>query len=268
MRCDRAVLAAAVLLCGASAADELVFTSGAVLTGKVHLGGAQVRAVTEHGALVVSQGSVASVTVGGVTTVLGAVVERDVAVVAGRGRRPERRQLSALAEAAVVSLRLKDVRASQVLDLSLEQVALGWKLKGNVVQFLPQEEVGRFELRGYAVRDLLVNTHDADAAASRTPMLAQAGGGYGGAYGGSFSRSGRGRDGYGSNRGYDGFGGLGGGYQSSQDRAFGLATLITEVIRPDSWDDPAVMTAGAGGGGAGRRDDGDEWRGLEARGQQ
>ena len=33
MRCDRAVLAAAVLLCGASAADELVFTSGAVLTG-------------------------------------------------------------------------------------------------------------------------------------------------------------------------------------------------------------------------------------------
>ena len=66
MRRDWAVPAAvaAVLLCSAVAADELVFSSGAVLTGKVHLGGARVRVVTEHGAFVVSRGSVARVTVG------------------------------------------------------------------------------------------------------------------------------------------------------------------------------------------------------------
>ncbi len=338
MRRDWAVPAAvaAVLLCSAVAADELVFSSGAVLTGKVHLGGARVRVVTEHGAFVVSRGSVARVTVGGVTTVLGEVEERE-AVAAGWGR-AERPQLSALAEApaprpvgasrgavrkgpralaerpaaspgavlsrpisvdfdatpvadaieylreatgldfayrpadlragvTVVSLRLKRVRASQVLDLTLEQVALGWTLKGNVVQVRPDDEIGRFELRGYDVRDLLVNGHDADAAAGRTSTLAQAWGGSGGAYGGGFAQSGRGRGGYGGNRGYRCDGGFGGGYQSSQERALGLATLITELIRPDSWDDPAVTVGGAGGRGIGRRDGGDEWRDPEVRRQ-
>jgi len=173
-------------------------------------------------------------------------------------------------------LRLNDVTLRQVLDLLLEPRGLGWTMRDNVIRIRTAGTDAEMVVRVYDIRDLLLNIEDKQS--TTTGRLGGYGGGFGGSggYGGGSSAQGRGRigigttggsyrnqgrygqggyGGYGGSGGYGGRGGYDGGYgdgygrsqsQSLNDRAYDLATLITETVQPESWEQPAVVEAGRG----------------------
>ena len=177
------------------------------------------------------------------------------------------------ADPAEADLRLQDVTLRQVLDLLLEPRGLSWTMRDNVIRIRPSGTDADMVVRVYDVRDLLLNTED--KASVRTGTLGgYGGGGYdGGDYDGGAFAQGRGRIGigttgssyrsqgryggnqygrnqYGQNQyGRDGYGQGRSGWGQSQslnDRAYDLATLITETVRPQTWAQPAVVEAGRG----------------------
>jgi hypothetical protein len=291
------LLSGCMLLLGAAIAaeqDQAVLLDGSVIRGQVRLEATQVSVETPRGSVLLPRASVASVTAGGQTTVLNeparpagrdaqqepaaadaqpqgaqrpaaaaeqkldghmSVDFRDVAladalrhVIDSAGLNFSYRP-SDLARDARVSLSLKDIAVRRVLDLMLEPAGLGWTVRDGIVQVRPAHELTSARVRVYDTRDLLVGTGDRHV----PPVTGLA------AYGTPSGYTLRGETGCGRN-GY-GYGGAAGPYrgESAMERAFALATLITDTVAPESWARPAVRAyAGAdapvGRGGTGFED--------------
>ena len=186
------------------------------------------------------------------------------------------------ADPMLVTLHLRDVPVIQVLGIMLEGRGLGWSVRGDVIRISKGEVSERMTLRVYDVRDLMLNTQDRIALRTATATGTTGAYGYGGgvgggrgAYGGGYGGYSSGYDRYGGGRyggggygsGYGGGsgggrygagygGGSGGGYgplgavteaETASERTHSLATLITQAVRPESWDEPAVVRIGGVG---------------------
>ena len=132
---------------------------------------------------------------------------------------------------APVRFTLKGVTVRQILDILLEGRDLGWSVRGNTILVGKGATAQGMSLRVYDVRDLVVNTQDRIGGGVPTAAAATTGA-YG--YGGGYS------------------GGYGGGYglgivaesETVSERVRSLAELVTETVRPESWQEPAVVATG------------------------
>jgi len=154
-----------------------------------------------------------------------------------------------------VNLKLNLVPLHQVLDLLLEARGLSWGVVRDVVRIGREAELQRLELRCYDIRDLLMNTEDRVPAATergreprrtelRGEMDAQFGWqeepygwqeqqGWGGYYEGERRPRRVGWRRYARTVG-----------QTASERAYDLAMLITQTVRPETWAQPAVVWIG------------------------
>ena len=154
-----------------------------------------------------------------------------------------------------VTLKLDYVPLRQALSLLLEGRGLQWEVVGDVIRIGTATAAGHLELRRYDVRDLIVNTEDTQQGPrdwsrpssryeddvtnaqyqtwdqSSNQWWGQQGGGGWGTYGAPT---------YGQPSGWQG--GYGG--QSASERAYDLARLITETVRPETWAQPPVVWIG------------------------
>ncbi len=174
------------------------------------------------------------------------------------------------ADPTPLTLHLKDVTVRQVLDLLLEGGGLGWTVERDVIRIRPKWQAAGLDSRVYDVRDLIIS--EEDRVGLRTPGLRERAYTQAGGEGlGQFGWEARGRvglrvgsEGYGGDRGYErgysgyrgGYGGYGGGrgygrgggggaqWQPARERAYDLAVLVTQTVRPASWARPAVVVGG------------------------
>lgn len=131
------------------------------------------------------------------------------------------------AEATPVTLRLKNVTARTVLNLALEGSGLTWRAQKGFVRVLAADKTDRTELRVYDVRDLLGSEGDRGVPGVSTLAAPAANGGSD--WEGGWEAGGGGRQ-------------SGGAGPSCSDRAYALALLITQTVRPRSWAKPAVRS--------------------------
>jgi len=155
----------------------------------------------------------------------------------------------------VINLNLDDVPVRKVLDFLVDQGELGWTIVAeNIVKLGPPDEINPPVLVVYDTRDLLLNIED--KVAKRAQTLSESddddddddGNGQWGSDDSDF--------GFDSD---DGDGGSTAGSPSADlaDRAFGLATLITSTVRPETWAQPPVLQFG--GATAATQEDDDMW---------
>jgi len=281
---------AAFLFSSLALADTVVTASGARISGTVRIKGQTVEIDTEDGTLSLSRSRVLSVISQGKTVAratpggsnpghareAAAPEARAASVQAVLAKRISVRfdetpladvlaYLTEITEAnfvynvadvqganVLITMHLDDVTVRQVLDLALDNSNLGWTIVSEgIIRLGPRESVERIIVRTYDVRDLLVNVEDKRAMRTLTLTESQTEEDSGNASqwgGGSGDLSF-----YGESNGGRG-GQLGSPSESLAERAYGVASLITSTVRPETWAQPAVMQLG----GTTKREETDE----------
>lgn len=150
-----------------------------------------------------------------------------------------------------VTLNLRDVKVRQVLDLLLEERGLAWSVREDIIRIRPGTESQELTMRVYDVRDLLADDEDRLASRTATARETTSRSGDENGLGQSASDYGSSSSSFSATYGTTGVAGATT-LPSVSERAYSLAVLITETVRPESWARPAVIAAGgmpdSGGG--------------------
>jgi len=138
-----------------------------------------------------------------------------------------------------VTLKMKDVPLARALREILDPFEMGYAVEGNVVRIAKKSKLEKYELRVYDVRDLLLNFEDADSGTGDLTL------------GSTSSNNGSSGNSSSGNNGNDDDDDGG---ESISSRVESLALLISQTVRPETWQRVGVI----GGPSENNWNDGDD----------
>lgn len=127
-----------------------------------------------------------------------------------------------------VTIKMKDVRLKTALKMILEPMGLDYEVRENLIYISTRAKIQRYEVRVVDVRDLLVNFEDRISSSSNMDLASQT----------------TGQSGTSTSSGDDDDDDNSGKQEGLISRSRSLARLITETVRPESWEKDAARVVG------------------------
>jgi hypothetical protein len=136
-------------------------------------------------------------------------------------------------DAAPVTVKLTQAKLKSALHEILQPFGMGYEVRDGLIYISSLKKLERYEVRVYDIRDLLVNFEDRRAVARNLSLAGQ-----------TQERNSSSAGGFSSGNTDDDDDDDGSSHESVTSRVRSLALLITQTVRPETWDRASVRVLG------------------------